>query len=189
MIFDLQKFGEGDNTADTADNTADNNTADNNTADNNTADNNTADNKADDVQAKIDAAIAKALEQWNAELKKRDDLSKLSEDERIKAELDNTRKELENQRLAFEKEKIRYEATKVLAQRNLPVEFTEYLIDEDNTKTLARITTFEKKYKKAVEDAVTEKLKGKPPQVSGNNADSNDTSSFMKTILANQIKY
>ena len=148
----------------------------------------------DEVQLKIDAAILKAQEKWESDLKdkakKEAELSKMSEDERAKAELENTRQELEKQRADFEREKLKYEAAKVLAQRNLPVDFVDYLLGGDNDTTLANIKAFEKKFNKAVEDAVNNKLKGKAPQTGGQNLDKTSSkSAFMKAIADAQIKY
>ena len=140
----------------------------------------------ENIDLKIETAIKKAREQWDAENKKREELSKLSEDERAKAELEKTRSELEKQRLEFEREKLKYEAAKVLSQRNLPVEFVDYLIAEDNAATLERIKVFEKKFNKSVEEAVNAKLKGTAPSVSGKKTE--DSGSFLKSILDNQIR-
>lgn len=193
MIFDLQRFAEGDAPAD---NSADNPSPPTSDA----PPENKSDSPVDDVQAKIDAATAKLKAELEAERKKREAdakkaaerLSKLSDDERRKAELEDTRRELEEQKAEFEREKIKYEAAKVLGQRNLPVEFVEYLVAEDNAKTLERITTFEKKYKKAIEDAVNERLKGKAPASGGKNVDAGNkngvSSSFMDAIYSQQIK-
>lgn len=151
-----------------------------------------------EMQAKIDLAVAKAVKRAEAEYRKREAaakkeaerLGKLSDDERQKAELENTRKELESQRLEFEREKLKYETTKVVAQRGLPVEFTEYLIAEDSEATLDRIKTFEKFYKKAVEDGVNEKLRGRAPTAGGKTENVNSGGSaigFMEAIRAKQI--
>lgn len=197
MKFDIQKFAEGEGAGEVQ---VDGKTID--TGDKTSADDVKQDNPADDVQAKIDAAVsaqlAKAQAKWEAEFKRREELakkeaerlSKLSDDERAKAELENTRRELDAQRAEFELEKLKYETSQVVSKRGLPVEFTEYLIAEDSEKTLERIKVFEKKFNKAVEDAVTAKLKGKAPQSSGKTID-NDTNvsaSFMKAILDNQIR-
>lgn len=193
MEFDIQKFGEGEGTpAETTGETQ-------NTTPTENADDG---NKADDVQAKIDAAVTaqltKAQAKWEAEFKKREELakkeaerlSKLSDDERQKAELENTRNELEKQKAEFEREKLKYEAAKVLSQRNLPVDFVDYLIGSDNETTLDNIKTFEKKFNKAVEDAVTTRLKGKAPQSGGKTIESTvGKDSFMKAITDAQIKY
>ena len=78
-----------------------------------------------------------------------------------------------------------------LLQRGLPVEFTDYLIAEDNNKTLERITTFEKQYKKAIEAAVNERLKGKAPASGGNTVDAKQngvSKSFLEAIRSAQIR-
>lgn len=154
---------------------------------------------ADDIQTQINNAMKALKAELETERKAREAaakkeaerLSKLSDDERQKAELETTRRELEQERANFEKEKIKYEAAKVLGQRGLPVEFTEYFITEDNAKTLERITTFEKQYKKAIEAAVNERLKGKAPQSGGKTVDAGGngvSSSFKEAIRSAQIR-
>ena len=195
MEFDLQRFAEGgeggENQTQTPPATENNETQ---------GDEQKQEQKPEiDIDAKIAEAVAKAqktfeetLKKQEAERKKKEEqLSKLSDDERQKAELENTRKELETRQAEFEREKLKYEMTKVLAERNLPVEFTDFLIAEDNEKTLERIKTFEKKYKKAIEDAVNEKLKGKtPPAGGGQSADVGKSikNGFMQAIYDNQVK-
>jgi len=198
MFFELQRFAEGEGTGEVqGDNAASN--GDKTSADVGEI---KQDNPADDVQAKIDAAVsaqlAKAQARWEQEFKKREELakkeaerlSKLSDDERAKAELENTRKELEKQKADFERQKLSYETAKVLSQRNLPVDFVDYLIGDDSESTLDNIKTFEKKFNKAVEDMVTLKLKGKAPQTGGKTIDnSGGTDAFMKAILDSQVRY
>ena len=186
--FDLQRFdGEG---APASENTAPELPAVETDSKSETA-------QVDDVKAQIDAATKALKAELETERKAREAaakkeaerLSKLSDDERAKAELENTRRELEQERANFEREKIKYEASKVLSQRSLPVEFTEYLIAEDNAKTLERITTFEKQYKKAIEAAVNERLKGKAPASGGKTVDSGDGGkSFLAAIRSQQIR-
>ena len=191
-MFEIQRFAEGE-----TEGTGDNNIG------NKPSDNAESKDSVDDIQAKIDAAVTAQLTKiqtkWEQDFKKREELakkeaerlSKLSDDERAKAELENTRKELEKQKVDFERQKLSYETAKVLSQRNLPVEFVDYLIGDDNESTLENIKTFEKNFNKAVENAVTEKLKGKAPQTSnGKNVENtSDKGSFMKAILDSQIKY
>ena len=153
-----------------------------------------------DIDAKIAEALSKAQKNFEDTLKKREaaakkeaELSKLSDAERQKAEIENGRKELELKEKELQRKELMLEMTKVLAERNLPVEFTEYLIAENSESTLERIKTFEKKYKAAIEAAVNERLKGKAPQsgnknpsTGGNNSRGKDE--FLKAILDNQVK-
>lgn len=155
-----------------------------------------------DIDAKIAEAVAKAQKGFEETLKKRkaaakkeaERLSKLSDEERQKAEIENGRKELEIKEKELQRKELMLEMTKVLAERKIPVQFMEYLIADDGESTLERITTFEKQYKSAIETAVNEKLKGKAPtagagskKVSIDNTPRIDDG-FMKIIAANQVK-
>lgn len=157
-------------------------------------------NQDDELQRKVDAAIAKAQAKLEADFKKRAELekkeaerlSKLSDDERAKVELEKAHKELEDQKAKFEREKLKYETAQVLSKRGIPAEFTDYLIDSDNESTLERIKVFEKHFNKAVEDAVNARLKGTTPKSGGKSVDSSNgqgvSNGFMDAILKNQIK-
>lgn len=152
-----------------------------------------------DIDAKIAEALSKAQKNFEDTLKKREAdskkeeerLSKLSDDERRKAEIENGSKELELKEKELQRKELMLEMTKVLAERNLPVEFTEYLIAKNSESTLERIKTFEKKYNAAVEAEVNECLKGKAPQsgnknIGGNTPRAKDDT--LKVILENQVK-
>ncbi|MBQ9364836.1 MAG: DUF4355 domain-containing protein [Schwartzia sp.] len=202
-LFDLQLFADGDadasgnETATTKGDTGDNKP----TEETKSKD----DGKAkpiteEDVQARIADALEKAKGKWEkdyqkkaeAQKKEQERLSKLSEDERRSAELENSKKELEAREKELKRKELKLEMVKVLADRNIPVEFMDYLVDEDNESTMKRITTFEKAYKKAVEAGVNEKLKGKAPNAGGvtqgQNGNANNSSGFLDAIYKNQSK-
>lgn len=162
-----------------------------------------AQDNPEDTQAKIDAAVAAAKAKWEkdyqkkaaAAQKEKERLSKLSEDERKAAELENSRKELEAKEAELKRKELKLEMVKVLADRKIPVQFTDYLIAEDNESTLSRITAFEKEFKKAVEAGVNEKLKGKAPTaganaggVTGTAGNAGVTNGFFDAIYKNQVK-
>ncbi len=191
MKFEIQLFAEGEGGGENSETSNAENPAENQPAETST------ENNSVDIQAIVDAAISKAKTQWESDYKQREEqrkkeeqLSKMSDDERRKAEFENAQKELERRTAELERDKLKYETAKVMEKRNLPIEFTDFLIAENNEKTLERITTFEKKYKKAVEDAVTEKLKGKAPQVGGTSIDASKSvkNGFMQAIFDSQIK-
>lgn len=201
FLFDLQRFADGgDGAGDTG--------APSDNADNN-ADN--ADSSADDAgkdskeqeaatQARIDAAVAAAQKKWEKNYQKKADaakkeaerLSKLSEDERAKEELEASRKELEAKEQELTRKELKLEMVKVLAKRNIPVQFMDYLIAEDNETTLKRITDFEKEFKKSIEAGVNEKLKGKVPQAGGSTLGGKDQAGvkngFFDAIYKNQSR-
>ena len=197
--FDLQRFADGDAGAGDAGATGDNSAGADGAAGDNKPKADPPQDKPEDVQAKIDAALAAAKTKWEkeyqkkaaAEKKEAERLSKLSEDERKAAELENSRKELEAKEAELKKKELKLEMVKVLAERSIPVQFMDYLIAEDSESTLSRITTFEKEFKKAVEDGVNERLKGKAPAAGGTRTGDSSAgvkNGFLDAIHKNQVK-
>ena len=197
--FDLQRFADGDAGAGDAGAAGDNSAGADGAAGDNKPKADPPQDKPENVQAKIDAALAAAKAKWEkeyqkkaaAEKKEAERLSKLSEDERKAAELENSRKELEAKEAELKKKELKLEMVKVLAERSIPVQFMDYLIAEDSESTLSRITTFEKEFKKAVEDGVNEKLKGKAPAAGGTRTNTDGAgvnNGFFDAIYKNQVK-
>ena len=197
FVFDLQRFADGGDAG------GDGGTGDSVADDESKPKSDPPENKPDDTQTKIDAAVAARLAdakaKWEkeyqkkaaAEKKEAERLSKLSEDERKAAELENSRKELEAKEAELKKKELKLEMVKVLAERSIPVQFMDYLIAEDSESTLSRITTFEKEFKKAVEDGVNEKLKGKAPAAGGTRTNTDGagvSNGFFDAIYKNQVK-
>ena len=201
--FDLQRFAEGGDSGAGNESNAETGNDDTENNDNHgEAGDNDSDKSQDDaaVQARIDAAVTAAQKKWEKSYQKKADaakkeaerLSKLSEDERAKEELESSRKELEAKEQELTRKELKLEMVKVLAKRNIPVQFMDYLIAEDNESTLKRITDFEKEFKKAIETGVNEKLKGKAPQAGGSTLGGKDgtgvKNGFFDAIYKNQAK-
>ena len=95
----------------------------------------------------------------------------MSADERAKAEFDKRVKDFEDREAKHNAERLEFECTKQLAGEKLPVEFASMLTGVDAEATKANIETFKKAFSKAIEDAVTEKLKGTTPKVGEGQSD------------------
>ena len=203
--FDLQLFADGgdDSGQDDAGGADDADTDDKGGKDD--ADDKGGKSKDDSVaiQLKIAEAVkkelAKARKQWDKEAetkaKEKKRLEKLSDDERAKAELEKVQKELADKEAELTRKELKLEMNKVLSERSIPLQFMDYLIDEDSESTLKRITEFEKEFKKAVKAAVDEKLKGKAPAAGGpsagpgsDNGSRKAKSAFFEAIYKNQTR-
>ena len=146
-----------------------------------------------DNQKAIDDAVAAAKEKWEKEveekLKKAEEegmrKAKLTADQRKKEDDDKEREEFEKAKAEFEREKIVAYAETELAKNGLSAEIAKYIIAEDKDSTKAVIDKIKESYDKDVQAGVTERLKGKTPDLNGGSGGHN-TGSFMDIIRENQ---
>ena len=139
-----------------------------------------------EFQSEIDKRVAGALktarekwqEEYDAKLKSEKDeaarLAKMTAEERSKEEFNKRVKEFEEREAKHNAERLEFECTKQLAAAGLPIEFAGLLTGKDAEETKSNIDSFEKAYSKAIEAAVNEKLKGKPPKVGKDNEEQTD---------------
>lgn len=146
-----------------------------------------------DNQKAIDDAVAAAKEKWEKEveekLKKAEEegmrKAKLTADQRKKEDDDKERAEFEKAKAEFEREKIVAYAETELAKVGLSAEIAKYIVAEDKDSTKAVIDKIKESYDKDVQAGVTERLKGKTPNLNGGSGGHN-TGSFMDIIRENQ---
>lgn len=146
-----------------------------------------------DNQKAIDDAVAAAKEKWEKEveekLKKAEEegmrKAKLTADQRKKEDDDKERAEFEKAKAEFEREKIVAYAETELAKVGLSAEIAKYIVAEDKDSTKAVIDKIKESYDKDVQAGVTERLKGKTPDLNGGSGGHN-TGSFMDIIRENQ---
>ena len=113
----------------------------------------------EDVDKMITKRLAKEKAKQEKALKEAERLSKLSEEERVKAELEADRLAFEEERAAYLKEKMLTACEKELVKESLPVEFAGLLVTDDADTTSSNIKAFKDKWNKALESAVNERLK------------------------------
>lgn len=117
------------------------------------------------TQAELDKILNKKFAQWQkkteeakAEAERK---AKLTEAEKLAEE----RKEFEAMKKQFEYEQRVNSTSKVLASNNLPIEFADFLIAENDEATTQRVDLFKNAFNDALEKAVNERLRGKTPKV------------------------
>ena len=149
--------------------------------------------KDGDNQKAIDEAIAKAKAEWEKEveekIKKAEEegmrKAKLTNEQRKKEDDDKEREEFEKAKAEFEREKIVAYAETELAKVGLSAEIAKYIVAEDKDSTKVVIDKIKESYDKDVQAGVTERLKGKTPDLNGGSGGHN-TGSFMDIIRENQ---
>ena len=120
------------------------------------------------LQSESDRRVSSALKKQQKEFE-----TKMAEAEKLKAMDENQRKEyeytqklqeLEQREREFTVAQNKLEATKVLANRELPIEFVDYIVAEDADTMMENINTFERVFKAAVADAVAKKIASPAPK-------------------------
>ena len=118
------------------------------------------------TQTELDKILNKKFAQWQkkteeakAEAERK---AKLTEAEKLAEE----RKEFEAMKKQFEYEQRVNSTSKVLASNNLPIEFADFLIAENDEATTQRVDLFKNAFNEALEKALVERLKGNTPKTS-----------------------
>ena len=145
------------------------------------------------TQEDIEKAVSEAKTKWEKEveekLKKAEEegmrKAKLTNEQRQKEADDKERAEFEKAKAEFEREKIVAYAETELAKNGLSAEIAKYIVAEDKDSTKAVIDKIKENYDKDVQAGVTERLKGKTPDLNGGSGGHN-TGSFMDIIRENQ---
>lgn len=81
------------------------------------------------------------------------------------------RAEFENERRSYIAEKLEFHAKKALSEEQLPVSFAKLLCGASEEETLENIAVFKEEFMKAVEAALSEKLKGSTPRTAAAQTD------------------
>lgn len=86
------------------------------------------------------------------------------------------RADFENERRSYIAEKLEFHAKKTLTEENLPASFAKLLCGEDEEETVKNIALFKEEFLRAVEAALSERLKGSTPKTA---APSNEFDPFL----------
>lgn len=147
--------------------------------------NNTQDTTSDEA---ITKAIADAKKEWEKEHQQAienakaegERLAKLSEKERKAEDIKNFEKE----KAEFEKEKLTLFAKTELAKAKISTDIAEYIAKDTNENITAIVDVLKKAVDEAVQEEVTERLKGKTPPLGG--VKNEPKGGFMDIIRENQ---
>ena len=137
---------------------------------------------------RVTAALKKQQATFETKMAEAEKLRGMDEAQRKEYEYDQKVKELEAREREFNLAQNKLEASKVLANRDLPIEFVDYIVAEDADTMLENINTFEKAFKAAVADAVTKKMASPSPKESSIKQTGLTKDEFKKMSLAQQAE-
>ena len=113
---------------------------------------------------RVTNALKKQQKEFEAKQAEADKLRAMDENQRKEYEYTQRLQELEQKEREFTVAQNKLEATKVLANRELPIEFVDYIVAEDADTMMENINTVERVFKAAVADAVAKKIASPAPK-------------------------
>ena len=123
------------------------------------------------LQSETDRRVTSAQKKWEAEYKERleaeksqaSELASMTAEERARAEFEKEKAEWLKEKTEFEKERLKLEATKILDAEGLPISFVDYVLTDSAEGVKENIKVFKEQWNKELDEAITERLKGKAP--------------------------
>ncbi|MDQ0175998.1 DUF4355 domain-containing protein [Bacillus chungangensis] len=125
-----------------------------------------------EADKRVTGALKTAQEKWEKEFKDKleaekaeaEKLANMTASEKEKALLEKSKKEIEDRERAIQQKELKLETINFLNEKELPIQFADILLADDAEKTKDNVDIFEKAFREAVENAVTERLKGSSPK-------------------------
>lgn len=123
---------------------------------------------AEELEIAVNEALKNAKSDWDKDSEEkirseRDDAAKLaamSPEEREKAEFEKNRKAFDEEKSRYIAEKMEFAAARKLSENNLPISFAKLMAGADEAETSENIENFKREFLKAVEQGLSERLKG-----------------------------
>lgn len=124
------------------------------------------------LEKEIEKAVSEKKSEWEKGLEERlsaerDEAARLatmSADERSREEFDKKQKAFDEERSQYMNERMEFEAAKALSNAGLPISFAKILKGKDTETTAENISIFKEEFLKAVEEEVSDRLKGVTPR-------------------------
>lgn len=117
-----------------------------------------------EADRRVSSALKKQQKEFETKMAEAEKLKSMDESQRRDYEYNQKLQELEQRERDFTIAQNKLEATRVLANRELPIEFVDYVVADDAETMMDNITRFEKLFKACVADAVSRKISSPTPK-------------------------
>jgi hypothetical protein len=141
-----------------------------------------------ETDRRVSAALKKQEQKFQRQMAEAEKLRNMDESQRREYEFEARLREFEQKEREFAITQNKLEASKVLANRNLPVEFVDYIVADDAETMMANIETFERAFKAAVNDAVSKRISQKTPSAGGATQSGMTKEQFQKLSISQKTE-
>ena len=142
------------------------------------------------LQVEADRRVSQALAKQQAKFKQQMDeaekLRTMNEEQKAQYQLEQRIKEIEAKEKEFALKENRYEAQKIMAEKNIPLAFADFIVAEDAETMMSNITLFEREFRAAVRAEVDKRIASPAPKAGIGAAKGITKEEFSKMTLAQQ---
>lgn len=144
------------------------------------------------LQVEADRRVSQALAKQQAKFKQQMDeaekLRTMNEEQKAQYQLEQRIKEIEAKEKEFALKENRYEAQKIMAEKNIPLAFADFIVAEDAETMMANISLFEKEFRAAVRAEVDKRIASPAPKANIGVDTAITKEQFMKMTIAQQTE-
>ena len=144
------------------------------------------------LQVEADRRVSQALAKQQAKFKQQMDeaekLRTMNEEQKAQYQLEQRIKEIEAKEKEFALKENRYEAQKIMAEKNIPLAFADFIVAEDAETMMANISLFEKEFRAAVRAEVDKRIASPAPKANIGVDTAITKEQFMKMTIAQQME-
>lgn len=126
---------------------------------------------AEEIDRRVREEVARAREEWEAAAAQaeaeRDRMAAMNEDERAKYALNRREAAIAEREKRLMERELRAAALERLAERGLPRELADALPYDSEERCMNGLDALEQAFRRAVQDAVDQRLRGRAPSMGG----------------------
>ena len=141
-----------------------------------------------EADRRVSQALAKQQAKFKEQMAEAEKLRTMNEEQKAQYQLEQRIKEIEAKEKEFALKENRYEAQKIMAEKNIPLAFADFIVAEDAETMMANISLFEKEFRAAVRAEVDKRIASPAPKANIGVDTAITKEQFMKMTIAQQME-
>jgi hypothetical protein len=139
-----------------------------------------------EADRRVSMALKKEQAKFRAQMDEAEKLRVMNDEQKAQYQLEQRIKEIEAKERDFAIRENRYEAQKIMAEKNIPLSFADFIVADDAETMMANISLFEQEFRNAVRVEVDKRLASQTPKANIGVAKGITKEQFKKMNLAQQ---
>ena len=141
-----------------------------------------------EADRRVTQALAKQQAKFKEQMAEAEKLRTMNEEQKAQYQLEQRIKEIEAKEKEFALKENRYEAQRIMAEKNIPLAFADFIVAEDAETMMANISLFEKEFRAAVRAEVDKRIASPAPKANIGVDTVITKEQFMKMTIAQQTE-